>query len=101
MDRKLSGSDIFALIESQEYRCALSGMELTPATASLDHKQPVSRGGAHDISNAQIVHCEVNRMKGVLTMDEFIRMCCRVTQWNESRIDTIDPILTPQRINET
>lgn len=62
-----------AILEKQEYRCAITGVALTPETAVLDHIVPISKGGgALDENNWQIVHMEVNRIKGVLTMDELL-----------------------------
>lgn len=66
------------LIKRQEYRCALSGLELTPEATALDHKLPVSRGGSHDLDNVWLVHTDVNRAKGTLTVEEFVAMCERV-----------------------
>lgn len=66
------------ILETQGYKCALSGDELTPDACSLDHKQPLSKGGSHTIDNVQLVTPEINRMKGSMTMDEFILMCMKV-----------------------
>ena len=74
----VSPKQIMALIESQKYRCALSGRELTPETASLDHAIPLSRGGLHDISNVQVLEFRVNAAKGTMTVEEFVAMCCDV-----------------------
>lgn len=66
----------------QEGRCAYSGELLVPGdNASLDHKQPVSRGGADTPDNLQWVTKVVNDCKRNLTHDEFITLCRRVTQW--------------------
>jgi 5-methylcytosine-specific restriction endonuclease McrA len=75
---KIKGSQILELIEMQDYRCNLTGVQLTPQTASIDHKEPLSKGGPHDISNAQIVLDYVNRAKGSMSNHEFIAMCCAV-----------------------
>lgn len=69
---------ILRLVKQQQYRCALTGRELTPETAALDHIVPVSRGGEHCIENAQVLHKEVNRAKGTLTNEEFIALCREV-----------------------
>jgi len=71
---------ILDLLEKQEYRCALSGRELTPETASLDHILPLSRGGKHDISNVWIVDHHINSAKGTKTVEEFVAMCSEVTE---------------------
>jgi len=70
------------MIEDQEYKCKLSGIELTPNTASLDHVIPVSKGGEHVVDNVAWVHCEINRMKGQLSVEEFVLLCKRVAQYN-------------------
>jgi 5-methylcytosine-specific restriction endonuclease McrA len=80
-----SPDEILALIERQDFRCALTGARLTPDTAALDHIIPVSRDGAHTIENAQVVQKEVNRAKGTLTNDEFIALCRAVVAHTDSR----------------
>ena len=64
-----------AIVEGQNYRCALSGVRLTPEMSSLDHKVPVSRGGSNDAENLQIIHPVVNYAKARMHNDEFIAMC--------------------------
>lgn len=71
----VTAKQILGLIEKQGYRCALSGRQLTPETASLDHIEPLSRGGTHDISNLQVVEYQVNTAKGTLTVAEFLQLC--------------------------
>ena len=78
MPATVTAKMIMAMIERQQFRCALSGRELTPETASLDHIQPLPRGGAHDLSNVWIVDHQVNAAKGTLTKDEFVTLCCEV-----------------------
>lgn len=71
-------SDLKKLLQMQGYKCALSGIRLTPKNAELDHKIPLSRGGANDLANLQWLSKEVNRAKGTMDNDEFIAMCKRV-----------------------
>ena len=78
MAKTIKTSEIYSLLEKQQYRCALSGRTLTPETASLDHIQPLSRGGLHDLSNIWIVDHQVNAAKGSLTAEEFIQLCREV-----------------------
>lgn len=72
-------TNILALLEKQNYKCALSGWALTPETASIDHIKPLSKGGTHVGENAQILHCDVNRAKNSMDNDSFIAMCRAVT----------------------
>ena len=78
-----STQQLMDLLEQQEYRCALSGVKLTPEMAELDHKVPLSKGGSNAISNVQWVHKRINRMKGSMKQDDFIDMCSKVSQWRK------------------
>ncbi len=75
---RLTKKLLLSIIEQQDFRCALTGRDLTPDTASIDHRQPLSRGGEHCVTNVQVVHSEVNSAKGGMTNAEFIQMCCEV-----------------------
>jgi 5-methylcytosine-specific restriction endonuclease McrA len=77
-ETNVSQRSLRALLKLQKYRCALSGLKLTPEKTSLDHKVPVTRGGNHDQGNVWLVHADVNRAKGTLTVEEFVRLCERV-----------------------
>ena len=50
-----------------------------PDTATVDHVQPLARGGTNTIDNIQIVHGDVNRAKGVMSQAEFLTLCAAVT----------------------
>jgi len=76
---------LMQLIETQGYRCALSGRPLTPETASIDHIVPVARGGTHDMSNVWIVDHRVNLAKGVMTTEEFVAMCREVVEYQNGK----------------
>ncbi len=72
---------VMNLIESQRFRCALTGRQLSPDVAALDHIHPISRDGRNEIANAQVLHRIVNRAKGALTNYEFIALCREVVEW--------------------
>lgn len=80
----ITTKSMMALLEQQNYRCALSGVELTPETASADHKVPIARGGLHHISNLQIIDEKVNQAKGALMLDEFLDVCRRVVSHQDA-----------------
>lgn len=65
-------------LRQQDYTCALTGRPLTPETATIDHLQPLNRGGQHTIENLRFVHVDANRAKGTLTLDEFVALCAEV-----------------------
>ncbi len=76
--QSINYESVLRLLEEQQHCCALSGRPLTPEAAALDHILPICRGGQHVIENAQVLHKEVNRAKGTLTNEEFIRLCEQV-----------------------
>jgi 5-methylcytosine-specific restriction protein A len=79
-ESKVSSSTLKTILEMQGYKCALSGKRLTPESASLDHKIPLSRGGTNDASNLQWVDSNINRAKGSMDCDEFVEMCKSVAK---------------------
>lgn len=76
--------DVMRLLQAQGYRCALSGRTLTPETAALDHIVAISRGGEHCIANAQVLHRDVNRAKGVMSTEDFVALCRDVVSWADA-----------------
>ena len=78
---KSLASKLMELITKQEFRCALTGVKITPENAVVDHIEPIANGGDHSIENLQWVHKEVNRMKGSMEQSEFIDICRKVSQW--------------------
>ncbi|HMN41161.1 MAG TPA: hypothetical protein PKE29_09975 [Phycisphaerales bacterium] len=77
---KISAKQVMSMVERQQFRCAISGRELTPETASLDHITPLARGGKHELGNVWAVDHQINTAKGTLTVEEFVTMCCDVAR---------------------
>ena len=75
-------TELLELVERQDYRCAASGEPIEPDTCALDHVVAVSKGGGHEIENLQILHKEVNRIKGTLSNDELLEWCKKIVRWN-------------------
>lgn len=73
--KKVTSKGLMKMIQLQDYRCAITGIKLTPETATVDHIVSVKKGGKNSIDNVQIVHQEANRMKGSLSMDELYTWC--------------------------
>ncbi|GMV84137.1 MAG: hypothetical protein AMXMBFR7_53210 [Planctomycetota bacterium] len=84
-DVPVSRKGVMNLLKAQGFRCALSGRLLRPGTAALDHRLAISRGGKHVMENAQVLDKEVNRAKGTLTNEEFIKLCREVAGATRSR----------------
>jgi len=64
----------YALLEQQEYRCALTGRELTPENTSAEHIIPLRKGGKHELSNIFLVDDAVAKLKRYYSDDEVIRL---------------------------
>ena len=76
--RGVSPRKLMEKFKTQQYRCFFTGIELQREDASIDHVQPISKGGKHEESNLELVHSAINRMKGSMTADEFIAWCVKV-----------------------
>lgn len=59
--------------------CAYCKLPLSFAV-SLDHRQPLSRGGRHSLDNLTVCCERCNRLKGMLTAEEFRLLRDAVTQ---------------------
>lgn len=75
--------DLLGLLGRQQYRCALTGDELTPENTTADHKIPVSRGGSHELDNIALVTAKANAAKGTMTTEEFVALCRRVASYHD------------------
>jgi hypothetical protein len=86
--------DLRAMLESQCYRCALTGEVLTPDNCALDHIIPLCRGGTHTKDNVQLVTAVANKAKGGLCDDEFIQLCRIVVAYADNKIGRCHEIST-------
>jgi CRISPR/Cas system Type II protein with McrA/HNH and RuvC-like nuclease domain len=69
--------------------CYLTGEKIDldkPATYSLDHKIPLSRGGKRELSNMGLTTKIVNQAKTSMTPEEFIELCKKVLVYNGYKI---------------
>ena len=80
---KATAKELMRLAKSQQFKCALSGDEISPKNASLDHKIPRKNGGSDHVDNLQWLSSEVNRMKGSMDQHEFIELCGRI--WKHAK----------------
>lgn len=74
----LSVKDLELLLETQEYRCALTNEPLTPDNLAVDHIVPISEGGSFDVENSQLVTKAANRAKHTMSQKQFVTMCHQV-----------------------
>ena len=83
--QKITTKGLKETLIKQKYRCALSGRELTPETASADHIVPIATGGEHNNANIWIVDYEINIAKGTMSKEDFIKMCGDVCEFNKPK----------------
>lgn len=75
---RITPTQLLELLETQNYKCALTGCDLSPEDVSVDHCVPTSRGGQHCIENMQLVTKAMNKLKGTLTNAELLALCKQV-----------------------
>jgi hypothetical protein len=90
---QLTRDVLLELLEKQNYRCALSGVELTcilekgkryPTNASVDRINP---GGPYTKDNIQLVCRAVNSWRSDLPLETFIWFCQRVAETSQKRLE--------------
>lgn len=62
------------LKDSEPYVCHYSSEKVTLRSMNIDHKQPVSRGGDNKLENLCICSASMNRAKGNMTEEEFVKL---------------------------
>ena len=69
-------------MQEQDWRCALSGVDLSQSAKNteLDHIVPLSKGGAHVLSNVQLVHRIPNAMKRTMSEQVFLEWCRKIVE---------------------
>jgi 5-methylcytosine-specific restriction endonuclease McrA len=84
----LNTFDLWAKLEDQNFRCALTGELLTPTNFSLDHIVPISEGGNLTAENSQLVLKTANRAKNTMSQTEFIDMCRKVAAFHSTSTES-------------
>lgn len=79
--RRVTRSELMTILERQSFRCALSGIQLTPETACADHVRSLAEGGTDAADNCQVLDVQVNRAKGTMSSEEFVALCCEVADY--------------------
>ncbi|AFM14210.1 hypothetical protein Turpa_3576 [Turneriella parva DSM 21527] len=72
---KFTAKDFYSLLERQNYRCALSGRELTPENTDAEHILPLDSGGSHTPQNIYLIVRDAARLKRHLTEAQVIDLC--------------------------
>ena len=68
-------NQLLELFKHQGGVCGYTGLPIViGANASIDHKQPKSKGGTDELQNLHWVHYQINMMKGDMDLLEFIEV---------------------------
>jgi 5-methylcytosine-specific restriction endonuclease McrA len=86
----ITSMSLRSLLSQQKFKCAISGRDLSPSNASLDHKQSLAEGGKHTIGNIWIVDHQVNIAKGTMSYGDFVAMCRDVVAYADVAAFQID-----------
>lgn len=77
--------EVYAKLRSNQFKCALTGWQLTPEKFVIDHIQALADGGSNTIDNLECVHPLVNRAKGTMGKAQFVQMCVAVAEWQAQK----------------
>lgn len=81
---KMRTADFYQLLKNQDYRCALSGEDLTPESTCLARKVPLQNGGHHEFTNTYLVHRSVHPLTKHCSQAEIFELCQKI-------IDRVSP----------
>lgn len=85
----LTLNDLLSILENQNFKCALSGEQLTClrekgkqfwTNASIDR---IQAGGAYNKQNIQLVCRALNGLRRDMNVDQFILWCQKVAEWQQ------------------
>ena len=82
---KIAGvTELREILEEQDYKCALTGAELTPENTAFDHRIPLGQGGSSEKENLHAVIKQANISKSDMSMQEFMDICAKVIKHSGS-----------------
>lgn len=64
--------------------CYYTGVPLKPTDFSVDHKQPLNRGGGNEIDNLCVCTKQINTTKGNMTENEFRCLLDFLSSWEDN-----------------
>lgn len=68
-------SQIKDLLHKQDFKCFLSGRELTPSNIEAEHIIPLAKGGKHEIDNICLIIDSLRDLKRYYTIEEIRDLC--------------------------
>ena len=67
-------NDFYALLDRQQYRCPLTGRELTPQDTVAEHIVPLKHGGGHEFRNIYLVNEMAAKLKRYYTEEQILQL---------------------------
>jgi hypothetical protein len=77
---KFRAADFYAMLESQEYKCPLTGRELTPESTTAEHRIQLQAGGVHEKENIYLIHKDVGKIKRFMSEADVVRLAFDILQ---------------------
>jgi hypothetical protein len=71
---KFLAKDFYEMLEKQNYKCPLTGRELTPETTTAEHIVQLQAGGIHRKENIYLIHRDVARIKRFMSENDVINL---------------------------
>ena len=84
-DYKFTPAYFRELLEKQEYKCYLSGRELTTENVEAEHIQPLSKQGKHEPSNICLVIDATRELKRYNTEEEIYLIAKDIVKTYEAK----------------
>lgn len=75
---KFRAMDFYELLEEQEYRCPLTGRELTPGNTTAEHIVPLRQRGEHCRANIYLVVKTVAKIKRYVAEEELVQLAADI-----------------------
>ena len=73
-------TDFYEMLDKQEYKCPLTGRELTPENTTAEHITPLRKGGLHIKDNIYLIDKETSKIKRYLTEVELINLAIDIVK---------------------
>lgn len=70
--KRFKPSEIRELLQKQNFKCFLTGRELTPDNVEAEHILPISKGGKHEVENLCLIIDSLRELKRYRSPEEII-----------------------------
>ncbi len=70
--KRIKPSEIRELLHKQDFKCFLTGRELSPENVEAEHILPVSQGGEHKVENLCLIIDSLRELKRYRNPEEIL-----------------------------